>query len=128
MAITESSRTPQGEANAPPSASWAPSSPAPSTEVPLTPQQPARAASYATPRPPQAERGGWGWLALLIPMLFCCGGPLIIGALAAASAATLGLAGGVIGAVLLAVAVLWWMRRRRRAEACCSPLSQGWNQ
>lgn len=49
------------------------------------------------------ERIGAAWLALLLPLV-CCGGPLLIGALAATGAAALGLIGGVV-AVVVVVAV-----------------------
>lgn len=66
---------------------------------------------------------GW-WLLALVPMLFCCGGPLILGVLATASAAALGTIGGIVGLVLLAVAVAWWLRRRRARQACCAPATR----
>jgi hypothetical protein len=65
------------------------------------------------------DRLGAGWLVLLLP-LACCGGPLLIGALAAAG----GIAWGGLGvgaAAVLAVVVL--IIRRRRAR-CCPPATQ----
>jgi len=112
MAMTDSTRADPGAT---------PASPLGSPQIPP-------AGSPSSARVARQDRAGWGWLALLVPMLFCCGGPLIIGAVAAASAATLGAVGGVVGAVLLAVAVTWWMRRRRRAEACCMPAGEGWRR
>lgn len=66
---------------------------------------------------------GLGLLWLLAPIA-CCGGPLIIGALAAAGALAwgalgLGLALATAGAVTLAV------RLRRRSRACCPPAPAG---
>lgn len=56
---------------------------------------------------------------LLLASVACCGGPLLIGALAAAGA----LAWGVLGlAVALAAAVVVIVaRRRRRNRECCPP-------
>ncbi len=79
------------------------------------PQVPAQAASAPS---------GWGWLLVLVPMAICCGGPLLVGALAAASAATLGTVGGILGALLALAAGFWWHRRRRRGAACCEPGAQ----
>jgi len=70
------------------------------------------------------ERPGLGGLWLLLVPLACCGGPLLIAALAAAGA----LAWGGLGlgiALLVAVAVLA-VRRRRRSRACCEPGAVGW--
>lgn len=97
--------------------------------------QPARQRPHPTPDPPPptqrgagrtATGGSWGWLIILLPMLACCGGPVLLGVLATASAATLGLAGAVIGGILVAVAVGWWLHRRHgRAGACCPPAEPG---
>jgi len=72
---------------------------------------------------PEERKGPGAWLLLLVLPVLCCGGPLIIGALAAASAAALGVLGGVIGAILVAIAVGLWMRHRHRVAACCGPAS-----
>jgi hypothetical protein len=95
-------------------------------EVALVPPSPSHVAE---------QRSSAWWLLALVPMVLCCAGPLILGALATLSAATLGAAGGVLGAVLLAVAVLWWVRRQHRAGqpagrggACCSPTADGWQR
>jgi hypothetical protein len=67
---------------------------------------------------------GLGGLWLLLAPAACCGGPLIIGALAAAGA----LAWGAVGlglALVTAVAVILVIRRRRRSRACCPPLPAG---
>ncbi len=62
---------------------------------------------------------GLGALWLLAPVA-CCGGPLLIGALAAAGA----LAWGALGlglALVAAAAVILVVRRRRRGRECCPP-------
>lgn len=69
---------------------------------------------------------GLGLLWLLAP-LACCGGPLLVGALAAAGA----LAWGALGlglALATAVAVIMVVRRRRRSRACCLPAPAGSTQ
>lgn len=78
--------------------------------------------------PPQDDQGrkdsGLGGLWLLLAPAACCGGPLIIGALAAAGA----LAWGALGlglALVLAVAVIVVVRRSRRSRACCPPAPAG---
>jgi hypothetical protein len=58
------------------------------------------------------ERPGLGGLWLLLAPLACCGGPLLIGALAAAGALAWG-GLGLAAAVLLAAPVLIIRRRRR---------------
>lgn len=64
---------------------------------------------------PERRGPGMGILVLLAPVA-CCGGPLLIAALAAAGAlAWAGL--GLAAAVVLAVAVALVIRRRRR-RAC----------
>jgi hypothetical protein len=64
------------------------------------------------------ERPGLGGLWLLLVPLACCGGPLLIAALAGALAwGALGLGTGV----LAAVAVLVIRRSRRGSRACCKP-------
>jgi hypothetical protein len=66
---------------------------------------------------PRSDTKGMGWL-MLLPIA-CCGGPLIIGAIAAAGVAAgagLGAAAAVAAAVTLFVVV-----RRRRAASCCAP-------
>jgi hypothetical protein len=74
--------------------------------------------------PSRDEQDGKGsgpsalWL-LLAPVA-CCGGPLVIGALAAAGT----LAWGALGlgvALVLAAAVSVVAGRRRRSRACCPP-------
>ncbi len=65
-----------------------------------------------------------GGLWLLVP-LACCGGPLLIAALAAAGA----LAWGVLGlgaGVLAAVTALVIRRRHRSGRACRKPGKAGW--
>jgi hypothetical protein len=78
----------------------------------------------APPREEQAGKGsGLGGLWLLLAPLACCGGPLVIGALAAGGA----LAWGALGlglALVTAVAVLVVVRRRR-SRACCPPAPAG---
>lgn len=74
------------------------------------------------------RRPGFGWILLALPILLCCGGPLVVGALAAASAATLGAVGGVVGAVLLGTAAAWWVHRRHRVGTCCPAPTQMWNK
>src|SRR6266571_456470 len=65
------------------------------------------------------ERSGRGGLWLLLVPLACCGGPLLIAALAAAGALAWG-ALGLGAGVLVAVAALV-IHRRRRGRACCEP-------
>src|SRR5712691_4635785 len=66
------------------------------------------------------ERSGLGGLWLLLIPLACCGGPLLIAALAAAGALAWGAAGLGTG-VLAAVTVLVIRRSRRGSRACCKP-------
>lgn len=70
------------------------------------------------------QRPGLGVLWLLVP-LACCGGPLLIAALAAAGALAWGALGLGIG-VLAAVTVLVIGRRRRSGRACCKPGMTVW--
>lgn len=63
---------------------------------------------------------GPGWLVLLLPIA-CCGGPLLIGAVAAAGALGWGVLGAGVAAVLTAAILVV----RRRAGRCCdSPPTQ----
>jgi hypothetical protein len=76
----------------------------------------------ASPPPTQARAGLSGLWLLLVPMV-CCGGPLLIGALAAAGALAWGGLG--LGLVVIAAAVVLVQRRRRRP--CCEPeAGSGW--
>jgi len=62
---------------------------------------------------------------LLLAPLACCGGPLLIAALAAAGAlAWAGL--GLGAAALVAVVTVVLIRHRRRSRACCEPGAAGW--
>jgi hypothetical protein len=70
------------------------------------------------------ERPGLGGLWLLLVPLACCGGPLLITALAAAGALAWGAAGLGTG-VLAAVTVLVIRRSRRGSRACCKPGTTG---
>jgi hypothetical protein len=74
------------------------------------------------------QRPGPGGLWLLLAPLACCGGPLLIAALAAAGAlawGALGLGTGVLAAVT--VLVIRRIRRSRRgSRACCKPGMTGW--
>jgi hypothetical protein len=80
------------------------------------------AAGRPSPAAHEAEEKKSGWLFLaLLPMALCCGGPVLLGALAAASAATLGTIGGVLGGVLILGLLAWWLHRRHLASPCCSP-------
>jgi hypothetical protein len=63
---------------------------------------------------------GPGWLVLLLPIA-CCGGPLLIGAVAAAGALGWGVLGAGVAAVLTA-AIL--MVRRRAGRSCATPPAQ----
>jgi hypothetical protein len=72
-------------------------------------------------------RSGLGGLWLLLVPLACCGGPLLIAALAAAGVLAWGALGTGAG-VLAAVAVLVIRRRRRSSRACCKPGMTGWAQ
>jgi len=73
------------------------------------------------------ERSGLGGLWLLLVPLACCGGPLLIAALAAAGALAWGALGLGTG-VLAAVTVLFIRRSRRGSRACCKPGTTGWAQ
>jgi len=67
---------------------------------------------------------GLGGLWLLLAPVACCGGPLLIGALAAAGA----LAWGALGlglALAAAVPVILVVRHRRRSRECCPPAPAG---
>lgn len=77
------------------------------------------------PRKDQGRQGsGLGGLWLLLAPVACCGGPLIIGALAAAGALAWGaLELGI--ALAAAVALILVTRRRRRTQACCLPDAAG---
>ena len=79
----------------------------------------------APSREDQGGKGsGLGGLWLLLAPLACCGGPLLVGALAAAGA----LAWGALGlglALVTAVAVILVARRRQRSRACCPPAPAG---
>jgi|GEM_PF-1143521 len=70
-------------------------------------------------------RPGLGGLWLLLVLLACCGGPLLITALAAAGALAWGALGLGTG-VLAAVTVLVIRRSRRSSRACCKPGMTGW--
>jgi hypothetical protein len=72
------------------------------------------------------ERPGLGGLWLLVP-LACCGGPLLIAALAAAGALAWGALGLGTG-VLAAVAVLVIRRSRRSSRACAKPGTTVWGR
>lgn len=63
------------------------------------------------------DRGGLGWLVLLLPVI-CCGGPVIVAALAAAGALAWGGIGLGLGVAVAAGVVVW--ARRRRAATCCA--------
>jgi hypothetical protein len=67
---------------------------------------------------------GLGGLWLLLVPLACCGGPLLIAALAAAGALAWGALGLGTG-VLAAVTVLVIRRSRRGSRACCKPGTTG---
>jgi hypothetical protein len=70
------------------------------------------------------QGSGLGALGLLLAPVACCGGPLLIGALAAAGA----LAWGALGlgvALAAAVAVIVVARRRRASRECCPPAPDG---
>jgi hypothetical protein len=71
------------------------------------------------------KRPGLGGLWLLLVPLACCGGPLLIAALAAAGALAWGALGLGTG-VLAAAAVLVIRRSRRSSRACCKPGTTGW--
>ncbi|HCU91251.1 MAG TPA: hypothetical protein DHU96_00195 [Actinobacteria bacterium] len=81
----------------------------------------------ALPGAGAGQRPGVGGLWLLLVPVACCGGPLLIAALAAAGALAWG-ALGLGAGVLVAVAVLVIRRRRRSSRACCEPGVTGWAQ
>jgi|SRR5215467_11572922 len=70
------------------------------------------------------ERSGLGGLWLLLVPLACCGGPLLIAALAAAGELAWGALGLGTG-VLAAVTVLVIRRSRRSSRACRKPDTPG---
>jgi hypothetical protein len=76
------------------------------------------------PSPPKRtqrdDRLGPGWLVLLLPIA-CCGGPLLIGAVAAAGALGWGVLGAGVAAVLTAAILVV---RRRAGRRCASPPAQ----
>lgn len=76
-------------------------------------------------QPDQQKRGPGAALLLVLAPLLCCGGPLLIGALATAGATTLGTVGGVIAGLIAVAAVGVWLRRRRRTGAACCPPGRG---
>lgn len=80
------------------------------------------------PAQPVKEKQGPGAAILLVlASLLCCGGPLLLGALATAGAATLGTVGAVIAGLIAMATVGFWLRRRRRAGvACCPPGNGAW--
>jgi hypothetical protein len=79
----------------------------------------------ASPVADGGERAGLGALWLLLAPLACCGGPLLIAALAAAGA--LAWAGaGLAAAALAAAAAMALIRRRRSHRARCQPGATGW--
>ncbi|MDA8286052.1 MAG: hypothetical protein M0Z42_22740 [Actinomycetota bacterium] len=74
---------------------------------------------------PAGSRKGLGWLVMLIPIA-CCGGPLLMVALAAAGTAVWG---GLGAGAAIAVAVVLFIALRRRRGACgaamCEPSAGG---
>jgi hypothetical protein len=78
----------------------------------------------AAARPGGGDRPGLSGLWLLLVPLACCGGPLLIAALAAAGALAWGAAGLGTG-VLAAVTVLVIRRSRRGSRACGKPGTTG---
>lgn len=97
----------------------------PGTGIASTPRR-------SEPGPAQAveeKRGPGAAILLVLVPLLCCGGPLLLGALATAGTATLGTVGGVAaGLIALATVGLWLRRRRRAGAACCPPASRAWGQ
>lgn len=74
-------------------------------------------ASSRAPQPAHRDdRLSAGWLMLLLPIA-CCGGPLVIGALATAG----GLGWGALGAGAAVVLATAHVLLRRRAGRCCDP-------
>ena len=71
----------------------------------------------------QKEPSGSGWAMglLAIPLMLCCGLPLIVAGLATASALTKGILVGVVVAVVGTVATLLVRRSMRNKAACCAP-------
>jgi len=70
---------------------------------------------------PERPSGQWGWLFLLLPAI-CCGGPLLLIAIASTGAGAWLAANGLLIASLLALGVslvflsLWAQRRRGRSR------------
>jgi hypothetical protein len=79
---------------------------------------------HAARKDSEGKGSGLGGLWFLLAPLACCGGPLIIGALAAAGALAWGLLGLGI-ALAVAVAAVLVIRRRRAVRACCPPGAAG---
>jgi hypothetical protein len=72
----------------------------------------------SSPKPAQRDdQLGPGWLVLLLPIA-CCGGPLLIGAVAAAGALGWGILGAGLAAVLTAAILVV---RRRAGRSCATP-------
>jgi hypothetical protein len=76
-------------------------------------------------QPVKEKRGPGAAILLVLAPLLCCGGPLLLGALATAGAAALGTAGAVLAGLIAMATVGFWLRRRRRAGAACCPPNDG---
>lgn len=75
----------------------------------------------SSPKPTQRDdQFGPGWLVLLLPIA-CCGGPLLIGAVAAAGALGWGVLGAGVAAVLTAAILVV---RRRAGRSCATAPEQ----
>ena len=63
----------------------------------------------------------WAMALLAIPVMLCCGLPLIVAGLATASALTKGVLVGVVVAVVGTVVTLLVRRSMRNKADCCGP-------
>jgi Flp pilus assembly protein TadB len=77
------------------------------------------------PTPPRSQKepsgSSWAIGLLAIPMVLCCGLPLIVAGLATASALTKGVLVGVVVAIVGTVVTLLVRRSMRNKAECCVP-------
>jgi len=75
------------------------------------------------PSPNQKQRPGSSWAMglLAIPLMLCCGLPLVVAGLATVSSLTKGILVGVIVAVVGTASALIARRSMRNNATCCAP-------
>ena len=77
------------------------------------------------PTSPGSEKeppgSGWAMGLLVVPMVLCCGLPLVVAGLATASALTKGILVGIVVAVVGTVATLLVRHAMRNRADCCAP-------